>query len=396
MGDQQTTRRTVLQAGVTGMVGALAGCSLLGSGGASENGGSWTNVDGDVGNSGANTATSGPTESPTRADLYEPSSTFSDFSTVPLVDGSTIAVWGSDGELHGVDPDGTQLWEFSIDTDLYFADPTPAIYDGTIYLPSSGGEIVAVSEGQRQWARTPSIHNLHSARADDRGVYLAGNSSVTTYEHDGTERWVKPELEGRLSSPAVGDSRLFYFSDPGSGLFATGSWRVVARNLSDGSVAWEHEELIRGVDPVVADGRLYGLQHTDEGHRAVALSTTDGSVEWQSDVLGYSVDAMPAVTDDRLYVATEGELHALDPTDGSALWEQPYTALDTITHSPRADGDTVFMMVGFETAVAIDAATGDERWSFDFDTGFSLGGVSNLAVTNGSLYTSQDGLVELQ
>lgn len=393
------TRRTVLQTTAAGIAGALAGCSGVlggGSGGGSGGGGTWSNLDADAGNSGANTGTSGPSSKPSETPMYEPSG-FSGFSTVPLVNGSTVAVWGSDGALHAIDTGGSQRWQYSVEMDYNFTNVSPAMREGTVYLPTSGGDLVAVSAGERDWAISGPSGELYSPRVDDRGVYVGSTDSVGIYELDGTERWTKRGFEGDSTAPAVSDSHVITFSEVGGGIFSEGSWQVVARTLSDGSEAWRREGVIRGVAPVVADGTVYGLQATGNGgRRAVALSAADGSTQWTSDVLGPATGVTPAATSDAVYVATEGEIHALSADDGSALWDTPYTALDTITHSPRVDGDRVYVLLGNETVAAIDAATGEEVWTFGFEHSISFGGVSNLAVANGSLYASRDALVQLR
>ena len=141
----------------------------------------------------------------------------------------------------------------------------------------------------------------------------------------------------------------------------TTSAGVFALSLRDGIERWQRdleptitestvdygEEL---VSPVAADGKVFCP--TVDG--VVALALDDGGVVWRADdVTGTGI---PVPADDGLAVPTTDGLTMLDARDGSQRW------LDaTDARLPAVSDGTV--VTGGEHTVALDAATGDRRWT---------------------------------
>ena len=116
-------------------------------------------------------------------------------------------------------------------------------------------------------------------------------------------------------------------------------------------------------DPVVAGGLIYTL---DAGSN-VAATNTSGAPVWNRDVRPLRDDATDAtggglaVHKGTLYASTGfGELVAMDAATGQVRWTQKLDA--TGSGQPTAHGDLVYLMAGDDTGWAIEADTGRVAW----------------------------------
>ncbi len=74
--------------------------------------------------------------------------------------------------------------------------------------------------------------------------------------------------------------------------------------------------------------------------------------------------------DDRVFVVrADGSLHAVAGSDGSTVWTR---GLDGRSWEPPAVADGVVYVAGSNgrRLRALDAETGDERWSYEHDVGY--------------------------
>ncbi|HUS90332.1 MAG TPA: PQQ-binding-like beta-propeller repeat protein [Phycisphaerae bacterium] len=136
--------------------------------------------------------------------------------------------------------------------------------------------------------------------------------------------------------------------------------------------------------PTVANGRVYvtdRLAQPQEVERVHCLDAADGRKLWTHTYparyrqVGYPAGPRAAVTvaDGRAYaLGTMGHFHCLDAATGEVLWakdfQREYRArvpIWGISAAPLADGQRVIVQVGGADGaclVALDAATGAERW----------------------------------
>ncbi|SEA09895.1 Outer membrane protein assembly factor BamB, contains PQQ-like beta-propeller repeat [Haloplanus vescus] len=184
-----------------------------------------------------------------------------------------------------------------------------------------------------------------------------------------------PETDvNAVSSPTVANGTVY---------LATGD-QVVALALRDGSVRWrsdsigpvatgtatEDEDDI--VPPVVAGGRV----HLATENGLVALDADDGQTAWR---YGPSTTAgVPTALDDGVVVPADDRVVRLS-ADGTEEW----TAEVSAAAPAVADGTVV--AVGDEETVALDAATGDRRWSA------SRTGETYPVATDGTVYLGSYG-----
>lgn len=108
--------------------------------------------------------------------------------------------------------------------------------------------------------------------------------------------------------------------------------------------------------PVVADGTVYAAGDI----RVEARDAETGARRWDVDPED-GVGTSPVLGCGAVYVGATDRTLALDPADGTVLWEAAVGSGFRPSESPVAVDDTLFM-VG-SSLTALDAETGDERWT---------------------------------
>lgn len=161
------------------------------------------------------------------------------------------------------------------------------------------------------------------------------------------------------ASPTVVDDRLFVWVDDG---------HLFALDTNNGEELWVHdiEGDGAGVSVNVAGDRLYYARRTSFPNMdtLVGLDAATGDAQWG--VEDGPTDAAPTIYGGTAFVGGAGVLQAIDLDDSSTLWE--YDDFEEQHYSPTSptvvDG-TVVVGGGFNNNItAIDAASGDERWTF--------------------------------
>ncbi len=178
----------------------------------------------------------------------------------------------------------------------------------------------------------------------------------------GEQRWL---VSSRTQlQPAVGNDLLFVV-EPDA---------LVARNVTDGSIAWQLP--IAGktpVRPVWHDGWLI---LSSEQAELLAVRPTDGQVVWRRDIRS-PAHALPALTADRVYVPTrDRRVVALRLDTGDPIWERKFTGVptDILATADRvylgSSDDYVYCLIAKDNSI-------DWRWR----TG---GDIVGVPVTDGS------------
>jgi outer membrane protein assembly factor BamB len=136
------------------------------------------------------------------------------------------------------------------------------------------------------------------------------------------------------------------------------------RDLVGLSPAWQVETGGYVDASPISDGQRIYLASWDGTIRAL---TPQGAELW-SRQLGDTVDATPASADGRLFVQSWGrEVYALDAASGRVLWRVDYSPSRADDHRQGAllpVGDLVLLPAWNGNLTALDAATGERRWSF--------------------------------
>ena len=181
------------------------------------------------------------------------------------------------------------------------------------------------------------------------------------------------DIERGAGDPVVADG-VVYVAGGGSSLFAI---------KADGSaILWQDDRPGRRSSqaPLVVGDRV--LIATDQG--LSAYSRADGSLAWDYAIAGGAGESSPLPVGGKVVVAGyDGFLHAVDAATGAVAWKhdiagdapeappgfvQKQAVIGDNAARPRtaaSDGSTVFVPIFDQSrVVAVDAATGKRRWSF--------------------------------
>ena len=213
-------------------------------------------------------------------------------------------------------------------------------------------------------------------------LVFAGGSDGTLHVLDlasGQEAWSFAAGAPILSTPAVVDGSVYVATD--DGVFH-------AIDLATHAERWRVPGISKGTVPTVdGDTAFVGLTTG----RFAALSVSDGREAWHVDVEGGASRA--AIADGMAYLDGDGSdrLYAIDLTDHTISWSVATGSARSLT--PAVDGGTVFVAVvevsGKDSRIlALDAATGKERWAFRAPDHPSL---TSLAVGPDKVVTTSDG-----
>lgn len=186
------------------------------------------------------------------------------------------------------------------------------------------------------------------------GAMFRGNPAHTG-EAPGPGPVVEPQLRWRVqtggvlyAAPVVAGGLVYVAnSDVPDGM-------VFAIDAVDGSIAWQVEANDIFATPAVAGGMVFL-----GGVNVSALDARTGQERWTFEPEGV-VYASPAVVDGVVYAGTgDGEVFALDAAGGDLVWR---AKLDrSVRASPAVDGGSVYLHVA-GGVLALDAASGQERW----------------------------------
>ncbi|MCC7365736.1 MAG: PQQ-like beta-propeller repeat protein [Dehalococcoidia bacterium] len=139
--------------------------------------------------------------------------------------------------------------------------------------------------------------------------------------------------------------------------------KIFALNLADGSIRWKLESFSGKVlDGPVVQGDVLVFA-TDDGH-VHALKKADGAPAdgWARggvDVGGI-IWAPVAVTEDTIYTASmQGDVHALNLSDGSRAWSEPFSTEGAITSLAELPGGRLFLGTLDNQVILLDATTGN-------------------------------------
>lgn len=280
-------------------------------------------------------------------------------------------------------------------------------YNSATRLPAEAAATWSAGsvEDDASWATAPVI--------DDRRVYVGyavERTRVTAYgAMDGTRAWEASLREDERPSGLV-----VY---EGTVVLATridrqGRSRLVGLSVGDGSLQWKVTLPARLTGPpLVANGRLYAAiggddsavlayatDGTEQWRRAidgeaytplcfeagvlfvgtangdiVALDASDGELLWAAEVVAGDtccpdIQGTPAVADGQLYVpGIDERLYAAATDDGSAEWTAELLEDDygNPVPSPAVADETVYVNTIHGGVIALDSADGSERWRTD-------------------------------
>lgn len=180
-------------------------------------------------------------------------------------------------------------------------------------------------------------------------------------------------LDASLVAPAAVEGASMYV--------ATRVGTVIGVGLAQGRPRWRLETTEAAVaGPAAGGGLVYVATERPAGGggHVFAVDAGTGEERWR-----YTTTAVPSGPpvpgDDRLHVATAGEVVALDSRTGEERWRYPVAGVTGI-----AAGEGVVIVATPGRLVALDATNGQERWAEAADGGGGGPAVAReLAVTGG-------------
>lgn len=165
---------------------------------------------------------------------------------------------------------------------------------------------------------------------------------------------------------------------------------VAAFDAKDGKRRWDRN--VRAKDEkdsaisggiAYADGALYVTAGYDE---LLCLNAEDGKVKWRAKLSSPS-RAAPTIIGGRVFVTTlANAILALNPADGSVLWEFAGLASSTGligAASPAANGELVIPAFSSGEIYALRAGNGSVAWSDNLAGSLRLGGITALSDIRG-------------
>lgn len=237
-------------------------------------------------------------------------------------------------------------------------DATVVVADQTVYLADAMGTIhaVGVSDGKLRWKAETDLGFLAPPAVRDETL-VVGDIDGVVYAFDtktGKRRWTY-STEGEINAGAM-----FYKANV---LVSSQDGNLYALRVADGQLAWKYETTDQiQCSPTIAGSQTF-LGGCDGQLHSVGLE--DGKAASEPLPLGGPTLSTPAVVGDRAFLTTHGGLVlAFDWKKNKRLWEfddperkQEYRS------SPAATESTVIVASQFRKLIALDAATGQLRWS---------------------------------
>ncbi|ELY68770.1 outer membrane protein assembly factor BamB family protein [Natrinema versiforme] len=270
---------------------------------------------------------------------------------------------------------------------------SPTVVDGTVYVGTPDGDLVAVSladesvtwrsaatAGWTTFSQAQQSEAVVSSPAVVDGRVIVGTEAgVAAFDAaDGSSEWTYGTERAVRSSPAVADGTVY-----------VGGSTPIAISMESGDLEWQSNDAFEtmsgrqtrpwvdaanrqertGMKPSVAVGEDIVVGH-DPDDRLVALERSDGSTRWEAPLEGVesiaaatadSTAAMgagssarvepmttqlapswssPAITGDVVVVGTTQGIVAVSVTDGEGLWRIP-TESRVVASPAVADGTVV-------------------------------------------------------
>lgn len=391
------SRRRALRGGLVTATACLAGCVLSGGaeGGESETGrtlhesdvaldsaASWAGYRRDPRNTGHDPDVSGPTDDAAVAWRY---SARTEAESGVVVDGGRayaggLVLDGETGERIGGEWHGHMS--------------TPAVADGTLFVPTFDLEGRDAATGELDWTFEPDSQasGLGGVTVVDGTAYVLGKLgrplvyAVDVETGDEVWRWDPDpdEVESIRSPPAVAGDAVYLVDEAGTAYAVDGE---------TGDEAWRRPTWVRASgSPVVVDGTVY---FGSEDSEATALRAGDGEPKWRRR-LGHESDETVAVTPDAVFATGgDGSVTRLSTADGTIEWERRYDDVGQLG-SPTVAGDAVYVGSRSDgTVLALEADDGTEDWrvetrSVSFGDYSRVGVVDGPAVVDGVVYVATE------
>jgi outer membrane protein assembly factor BamB len=320
-------------------------------------------------------------------DISNPGAVFSSGAeTKPVVGVADWPLYGLDEErtrylnAPDVKPPFGVKWRFKGNRLLEYS---PILVGGSLYGINNNGLAFSVKtrNGKARWKREVATRNASSPAFSDGLLYISNldpGQVVALDARGGEHVWTHP-LPGRSeSSPVVVGDEVIVGCENGS---------LFALDKNSGRTLWETElgGAVKAAPAISSDGAVAYVGTYSGDFYGVNLS--DGSIKWKAGSQGGSFGqagafySTAAVAFGRVYVASkDSRVYSFEQDTGELAWSHSLdgelyagvVAADT----PNTDPTVYLGSYGGGTFYALDAKSGDERWSID--AGGSVIGAASL------------------
>ncbi len=248
------------------------------------------------------------------------------------------------------------------------------VADGTLFLGSTEGKLVAVSiaDGASQWseplqasgstggfgcAAAPAGVAIYGTPAVAGDLVYIGGYTGKIYAFDSgslQKRWVYPpegNLQPIVSGPVVALGNVYFGGSDG---------RVYALKADTGVKVWESSPAGDKIwsTPVVDNGTVYV---TSFDKKLYALNATTGEKKWETAEVGGALAATPLVYNNTVYFGSfDRYLYAVSATDGSLKWKSEVEAGKWFWAKPIIYNNTVYAPNLDGKVYILDAESGRE------------------------------------
>jgi outer membrane protein assembly factor BamB len=304
-------------------------------------------------------------------------------------DGTRVYVGGADGSLHALDLDGRTVWHTALGTETM----SPLATAQGVYCllednQEGASKLCALGrDGKVRWTKAFAANSQFPVAAGQLVLVSYGSGSdaggVRAYAPDGSVSWSTPTGPAPTAEPVVADGVVYV------GTFGD---QVQALDAKSGRRMWATKA---GADPgrpaPVGDTLLVG----SGGEQMLHGLSRAGTLLWSAANIRVSGSRyFTCVPFGGLGVtASDYELVALDPADGSTAWSFHFTDEGSQYSNPTVVGDTVYVRRG-STLYGIDRK-GKQVWHKRVEGGASVGTQSPV-VRGGRVYVATaDGITVL-
>jgi len=268
----------------------------------------------------------------------------------PAVSGDTVYFGSNDHRLYAVDlRSGEKKWEFKTEGRVA---SSPAVSSGLVYFLSYDSNFYALD--------------------------AATGSLAWKFKTQGERRFIAKHLHGiEPASEPVPDPFDFYLSSPvvddGTVFFGSGDSNVYALDAASGALKWKFKtgDVVHA-SPALAYGSVFvGSWDT----YFYALDAATGKEQWRfktgedHEIFNQTgLQASPAVADGIVYFGCrDSKFYALDGKSGKQLWAFSNKGSWVINSPAIKDGRVYFATSDTGLLRALDARTGAEVFTLDFN-----------------------------
>lgn len=328
------------------------------------------------------------------------------------------------GDADGAGTNGTApkpLWTKSTSAETYGDNDELVVAGGVVLASGSPLAALDTATGSQKWSLPGGTVPGAPLLLGKGTLYLASNKydgTVTGYDPaSGKETWRSRLGEGyRQPRPiAVDDGQVYVVAEILEDDGSSKTNVIAALNSTTGKIAWKEQRdlgtmqngihaAVRGRHLVYTDFKKnltvrdtatgsqvwtqkttktnYGFfaVHQDvvivpQGQKLQAFDLSDGKERWSLEAADFALFKEPAVVEDVLYIADSARtMRAIDPQTGKQLWTSEALASAGL-QVPRQyvkAGNTLYGATDLDKQggiIAMDAKTGDVRWTFNDGTG---------------------------